>query len=426
MKPSLTRAEEWRTHWPLVLTAFLGISVPSVAMISSGLFIEPLDREFGWSRTEISAGVALASLMTIPLSPLMGALIDRWGGRRIALPGLLLTSLAIAGLSLANGSFSQWMALWFVYGLAALLIKSTLWTAAISGTFTAGRSLALSLTLSGSAMVAITIPPLTEWLIGQFGWRTAYVALAVIFGLPALLASYFFLYDARDRQRIALRTNTSETAPINPVLEGLSIAEASRSLPLYRIATATLITLLLSSAFMVHQFPILTESGVSRQNAAMLASLAGAASIIGKLLTGWLMERFDAGLIGCVTNSVMAIALLFLLEPFRTPFTIVLAMFIIGYSNGTKLQICAYLTSIYAGMLNYGKIFGVMASIIAVAAGIGPLLGGVIYDVTGGYNLLILSGIPISLVAGVLLLRLGRYPHWSRELEVRKRAPVRT
>lgn len=424
MEPSLTRAKEWRAHWPLVLTAFLGFAVPSIAIISSGLFIEPLDEEFGWSRTEISAGVALASLMTIPLSPVMGALVDRWGGRRLALPGLVLTALALASLSLANGSFGQWMTLWFLYGLAALLIKSTLWTAAISGTFTAGRSLALSLTLSGTSMVAIAVPPLTEWLIGALGWRTAYMALAMIFGLPALVMSYFFFYDVRDRKRIAIRTTPSASETSTPVLEGLSLSEAIRSPALYRIATATLITLLLSAALMVHQFPLLTESGVSRQDAALLASLAGAAAIVGKLATGWLMERFDAGLIGCATNSVMALAMLFLLEPFSSPATIVIAMLIIGYSNGTKLQICAYLTSIYAGMLNYGKIFGVMASVIAVAGGIGPLVGGIIYDATGGYNLLILLGIPTSLIAGLLLLRLGAYPHWSQSLEVRKRATV--
>lgn len=420
MEPSPTRAEEWRRHWPLVLTAFLGFGVSFVAVNSIGLFIEPLDEEFGWSRTEISAGVAMVSLMIVLLSPVMGAMLDRWGGRRLALPGLVLAALAIAGFGLANGSFIQWIGLWFIYGLGALLIKATLWTAAISSTFTVGRGLALSITLSGSAMVAIIIPPLAEWLIGHFGWRAAFVALALIFGLPALAMAYFFLYDARDRQRIALKANAGDGASDAPVLEGLSVSEASRSLPLYRIAAATLITLTLTTAFGVHQFPLLTEAGVSRQNAALLASLAGVTSIIGKLVTGWLMERFDAGLIACVTNSLMAVALIFLLEPFRTNTTIVLAMLIIGYSNGTKLQIWAYLTSIYAGMLNYGKIFGVMASVIALA-GLGPILGGVIYDMTGGYNLLIIVGIPISVIAGMLLLKLGPYPPWARSLEARKR-----
>jgi predicted MFS family arabinose efflux permease len=421
MTQMLSQAEEWRKYWPLVLAAFLGVSVPSIAVISIGLFVGPLEKEFGWSRTEISAGISLAALMTIPLSPLIGALIDRWGGRRLALPGLLLTSLAIASLSLANGSFVQWMLLWALYGLAAMLIKITLWTAAIAGTFHAGRSMALSLTLSGSAMVVIVIPPLTEWLIGSFGWRMAYIGLAAAFGIPALVMSYISLYDARDRARVARASAPSDLPPPEPArLQGLSVAEALRCFALYRIAGATLITLLLSAAFMVHQFPILTESGVSRQNAAMLASLAGVASIVGKLVTGWLMERYDGGVIGCITNLVLALAMLLLMEPFRTSSTIVLAMIIIGYSNGTKLQICVYLTSIYAGMLNYGKIFGVMASVIAVAGGIGPLVGGMIYDLSGEYDLLIFAGIPTSVIAGLLLLRLGPYPGWAPSRAARR------
>lgn len=421
MPQTLSQIEEWRRYWPLVLATFLGVAVPSIAIISIGVFVEPLSREFGWSRTEISAGITLAALMTIPLSPLMGALIDRWGGRRLALPGLAVTALAIAGLSFANGSFVQWMAIWFGYGLAVMLVKMTLWTAAIAGTFYAGRSMALSLTLSGSAMVAIVIPPLAEWLIGSFGWRTAYIGLAAVFGIPALVTSYFFLYDARDRARVARASAPDDTPPEPVRLQGLSVAEALRSFALYRIAGASLITLLLSAAFIVHQFPILTESGVSRQNAAMLASLAGVASIVGKLVTGWLMERFDGGLIGCFTNVVLALAMLLLMEPFRTPATIVLAMLIVGYSNGTKLQICVYLTSIYAGMLNYGKIFGVMASIIAVAGGIGPLVGGLIYDLSGEYDLLIFAGIPTSVIAGLLLLRLGPYPEWAPSHAASKR-----
>jgi len=417
MTQPLARSDEWRRYWPLVVTAFLGLALPSAAVNSMGVFVESLEREFGWTRTEISGGVALASLITIPLSPLVGAMIDRYGVRRLALLGILLTASAIAALSFADGAVVQWMVLWFIFGLAALLIKPTLWTAAISGAFNGGRSLALGLALSGMSMVLILVPPLTEWLISGFGWRSAYIWLAVIFGVPALGMSYFFLYGAKDRQRIARAGPAGE---VEQALEGLSVAEAFRSPALYRIAGATLITLAFGAAFLAHQFPILTESGVSRHNAALLASLAGAGSIAGKLVTGWLMERFDGGFIGCITNSLMAIGMLFLLEPFRTPVMIVLAMLIIGYSNGAKLQICVFLTSVYGGMRNYGKIFGVMASIMAVAGGLGPLLGGMIYDLTKGYNALIIVGIPSSLIAGLLLFRLGRYPRWSSSLEMKE------
>ena len=85
-----------------------------------------------------------------------------------------------------------------------------------------------------------------------------------------------------------------------------------------------------------------------------------------------------------------------------------------GYAGGTKLQICAYLTSIYGGLRNYGKIYGVMASIIAVTGAIGPLFGGIMYDLAGSYDTLILSGIPMSLLAAVLLIRLGPFPEWAQ------------
>jgi len=410
----VSRSEEWRRHWPVAFAGFLGIALPTVAMTSSGIFITSLDEEFSWPRAEVAAGLTIASLISIPFSPMVGALIDRYGVRRIGLPGLAATTLAMAAFSLADGSLSQWMLLWFVYGVAALFVQPTLWAAAISNTFHAGRSTALSVAFSGMSMVLIAVPPLTEWLINNLGWRSAYAWLAVIFGLPPLVIAYFCLFDDRDRRTLSMKGRSAAPALTESALDGLTIAEAIRSVPLYRIAAASLITLLFGAAFLVHQFPILTEAGVSRQNAALLASLAGVASVTGKLMTGWLMERYDGGLIGSITNSMMAVGIFLLWEPFRSPLTIVIAMLVIGYSNGAKLQICAFLTSVYAGVRNYGKIFGVMVSMMAGAGGLGPLLGGIIYDQTGGYNTLIIIAIPCNLIAGLLLFRLGSYPQWAR------------
>jgi predicted MFS family arabinose efflux permease len=414
-----SRAAEWRAHWPVVLVAFVGFSFPAMALHSTGLVIEPLSREFGWSRTQITAGVTLAGVMTIPLSPFVGALIDRWGVRRLALPGVILTSLAIAGFSLANGAFWQWMGLWFLFGLAGLLVKSTIWMTAVTSSFTTARSLALGVALGGTAFASALTPPLTRWITDTYGWREAYAWLGLGWGLPTFVLTLFFLFDARDRGRRAKAAGAS--AEPAPDLPGLSIQEAARSLALIRVGLATLITLVLGASLVVHKVPILTEAGVTRETAALLASLSGIAAILGKLVTGWLMERFDAGLIGGITNSVTALALVLLLEPFRTPTLIVVAMVVVGYAGGTKLQICAYLTSIYAGMKNFGKIFGVMASIISLAGSLGPLLGGIAYDVSGSYDLLILIGIPASLVGGLLLVRLGPFPEWSRALEAAPR-----
>jgi predicted MFS family arabinose efflux permease len=408
------RAAEWRAHWPLVLTAFVGLSLTSVIINSTGLVIAPIEREFGWSRTEVTVGTSLATLLAIPLSPFVGALIDRFGVRKLGLPGTVLASLGIAGIALADGSSTQWLALWIFYGLAALFIKATIWTAAVTGAFTAGRSLAISVILCGTAFASIACPPLMQFVTDNYGWREGYLAIAVLWGVPAFVLSWFFLYDAHD-QKAGGASAISAVSP--PDMQGLSVSEAARSFTLWRIGLATLIMLLLASCLLVHQVPMLNEFGVSRAKAAWLVSLTGVAAVAGKLVTGWMMERWDASLVGSATNFATALALVLLLEPFRAPATIVTSIMVVGYAGGTKLQLCVYLTGIYAGMRNYGKIFGVMASIVAVAGGVGPVVGGAIYDTFGGYDALIMMAIPASMISALLILRLGEYPEWSKSLE---------
>ena len=171
--------------------------------------------------------------------------------------------------------------------------------------------------------------------------------------------------------------------------------------------------MLFTIALVVHQIPILVEAGVSRTNAAWLASLAGAAGIAGKLVTGRLLDIFRPNLIGGLTIGGASIGFFLLLEPISTPALIVVAMLINGYASGTKLQICAYLTSRYAGTKNFGTIFSVMAALIALGSGLGPVIGGIAYDTQGDYTLLLIGGIIGSLVSAVLIFGLGRYPDWT-------------
>ena len=406
-------AQEWRASWAMVIAACIGMSFHSVTTYGFGLFIEPLTAEFGWSRSQVSSGLSVAALLSVPLAPLLGAMVDRWGSRRLALPGIIMTGLCLTSFSLANGSVTQWLVLWAGYAILSVGVNSTVWAAAISGVFTAGRGLALGVTLSGAALAQVFAPPLAQWLIDGYGWRMAFVGLGVGWGAPALLLCLFFLFDAHDRQRSRQRDKKGPT--LRPSLPGLSIGAACRNLALLRIGAATLIMMILTIAVIVHQVPLLTELGVSRQTAALLAGLTGAAGLVGKLVTGYLMDRMHAGLVSSLTMGVAALAFLMLLEPSRSLPLVVLSMVILGYSSGSKFQICAYQTSRYAGMRNFGKIFGVMSCLVALGAGLGPFVAGLIYDLFGSYRPLVLVGIPASLISGLLLFRLGPYPEWRAE-----------
>lgn len=408
--------QEWRKHWKLVLAASIAFSFTSVMTASTGLFLKPWTDEFGWSRTLLSSGMSITAITTFLFSPLFGMLIDRVGTRRMAIPGLVLLAGTMASLSMLNGSIVMWFAIWTVYAVAALCTKSTVWTAGVASAFDAGRGLALGLTLSGSAMAQAITPPLTNWLIDEFGWRMAFVWLGLGWGGLAIILCVFLLFDGYDASRRERKANPQEAKgkALLSDAPGLSISEAWRSVALWRIAISTFVMMVVTIALVVHQIPILVEAGVDRTHAALYAGMAGLAGVAGKLVTGALLDRYTARWVGGLTLAATSLTFILLLLPTRSMPIIFTAMFINGYAAGTKLQIAGYLTSAYGGMRNFGAIFGTMASLIAAGSGLGPLVGGLIYDFYGSYTLYLWFGIAGTLFSAFLIFGLEDYPEWVK------------
>lgn len=367
----------------------------------------PLGKEFGWTRTQLSLGIALSALLAIVLAPFVGRLADRWGTRRLALPGVVLTALSIAAFSLATSSFVLWLGLWVLWGLCSLLILSTVWAAAVASVFSAARGLALGITMAGTALATVIAPPLANWLIGHQGWRATFVWMGLGWGAVAFVLSYAFLFDAHN-----LRAGPRGRQNV-PTEAGLTVGEAWRNSSLWRIGLSTFLILTVTIAVVVHQFPIIVEAGLDPSSAAWLVSLSGAAGIVGKLVTGALIDRYHARWVGGLTLASTAIAYPLMAHGIATPLLITIGVMISGYAAGTKIQLCGYLTARYAGMRNYGTVFGIMTSAISLASAVGPLLAGVAHDKYGSYAPLLMAGVAVSLVSGGLILSLGRYPQWN-------------
>lgn len=411
-------AAEWKIGWKLVLACFVGYAFSAVITTSTGVFMEPLGREFGWSRTLLSTGVAISAVTTALLSPFFGILIDRYGSRPIAIAGSVASAGAIAAFGLVDGSAMQWVFLWVLYALVALSIKPTVWTAAVAGSFDAARGLAIGLTLAGTAAASTIVPPLANWLIDTVGWRLAYAWLGLGGGAITLLFCYAFLQDAHSRRASAPR-DPQGRKPMAPDLPGLTISEAWRSRALWQIAISTLIVMLLTIGLTIHQIPILTGVGISRSDAAWLASLAGIAGIVGKLATGVLLDRYRANWVGGLTLAFSMLAFALLIDGIRSPVLIVIGMLVNGYTAGSKLQIASYLTVQFAGMKNFGKIYGLMTSVVALGSGLGPVVAGLIYDLSGNYTAFLVAGTIGCVVCGLMLVTLPRYPVWSKPASLR-------
>lgn len=403
--------QEWSVGWTLVLAAALGFSFFSVLIAAVGLFMEPLGKEFGWSRTLLSAGPSIATSTTAILGPFLGAIVDRYGTRRVVLPGLLLTIAALGAFAFIDGSETQWLLLWGLFGFVSVSIKSTPWTAAVVSMFEKSRGLALGMTLAGTAVAQALVPPLGNWLIDSFGWRAAFVWLALGWGGITFVVCLLFFRGRHERRSAAEKAAAAAATP--EALPGLTIAQAWRNSVLWRIAISNFIVMVLTMGLLVHLFPILTEAGVSRTTAAWLTGLSGLAGIAGKLVTGVLLDRFRPNWVGGLTLAAAALAFALLMDGVRSPTLILIALLVNGYTAGTKTHITGYLTASYGGMRNFGAIYGVMSSLMALASGVGPLLAGRIYDTMGGYEPFLLAGSIGTAIGGLIIVTLPPYPEFA-------------
>ena len=405
--PASVAGEEWRAHWPLVLASLVGMSFYAVVTYSLGTFIAPLEAEFGWSRASISAGLTIFTVTAMIGGPFVGAAIDRWGTRRVAVPGIALHAAAFAGLSLANGALVQWFALWSVLAIAALTTKSLLWSTAVSSVFSSGRSFALAVMLSGTAVGQMS-PMLAGWLIEDYGWRQAYLFIGGGWGGLGFVLVLLFFRDAREHGR-----RSGIAAVSSADLPGLSVAEAIRDSRVLRIGVANIFLSLVGSGIAVHLVPILSGAGLSRGDAVALAALGGLAGIGGKLVAGWLMDRMQGSLVPFSGFALASAGYAMLLFAVGSKPMLTTAVVLMGFSGGTGLQITTYLISRYAGLRNFGKVFGTIGSAMMLGTSIGPVFAGRMYDIAGNYTLLLTLAIPAALICALCFVGLGPYPEFS-------------
>jgi MFS family permease len=411
-RPPKTAAEEWKAHWPLVLSAMVGFSFYTVVTYGLGAFTAPLEKQFGWSRAETFLGLTVFGFIQMAGGPFVGALLDKTGSRVMGIIGLVLAGIAFAGFSLANGSSGQWLTLWFVFGLCALMIKSTVWSAGTSSVFTTSRGLALAAVLTGSALGQVLAPIVANTLIESHGWRSAFWMIGFGWaGIGAVLVALMF-YDApalAKRGRLAAKAGNAP-APASVILTGLTVREAWRDSRMIRIGLANLAMGSISGGISAHLLPLIQETGVSAASAAGMAASAGVAGMIGKFLTGWLLDRYQGSFIPFSSFAVAAVGHFLLLDTLKTPVALTAGAMILGYSAGAGLQVTTYLVSRYAGLKKFGTIFGTIASMMLAGSAIGPLLAGKVHDVYGSYTPILLAAIPTMVLSALAFVGLGPYP----------------
>jgi MFS family permease len=397
---------EWREGWPLAIAALAGMGIGSIAIYVLGALVAPLEAEFGWSRTEIMLGLTIATLCGAALAPIVGLMLDRWGPRRIALPGAVILLFAFSALSLTTDNVAVWFGLWVLLSFGSVGVKPTVWAMAIAATFEKARGLAMAVALCGSSIAALTMPILATWLIDTQGWRNALPMIAAIVGAVVLPILFFGLHSKADRPRSGKVAGAD--GPTAAPLQGSSVRDALLSPQFAKLAGAAFIFTAFAIGLVSNMIPVITSMGFTRAQSAGIAGLVGVASFTGRLLTGYLIDRFSSDLIAGSCVALPAISCAMLLVADGNIAIVVTAILILGLSLGAEVDLIAYLTAEKFGTARYGTIFGFMTSSWYLATAAGPVLISLVYDLSGNYDLAIKLAIPAFAITALLLFTLGK------------------
>jgi MFS family permease len=189
---------------------------------------------------------------------------------------------------------------------------------------------------------------------------------------------------------------------------GSSPAQGLKSQAFWIIVIVLFFASLSQNGSITHMAALLTDRGVSTGQAAFAVSLLGGATLAGRVGTGWLLDRYFAPR---VAFALMVIAALgtFLLANARSPMTGFAGAACIGIGMGGEADVTPYLITKYFGLRSFSTLYGFTWTAYAIAGAIGPVIMGKAFDATGSYKILLSSLALLTLLAGLLMLRLPKY-----------------
>lgn len=393
---------ELKSGSKLLVACALGIATSAIALpyYSIGALTKPIALETGWSRADIQFAIAFSSGIGALTAPITGWMIDRFGVRTVALPGFV--GVAVGMLLAAS---AETLPVFYAgFALAALLGAGTnpvLWSKVVTARFDRARGTALGLALVGTALSAIALPGLITYLIERFGWHIALGLVALLPVAVSLPVAWFWLEGADDHRKTA-------TLP-RPVTTGIAVATALRGMRFWVLAASILCGYLAVSGVVTGLVPAFTDRGLSPSQAATLAGAVGIAMIPGRIMVGFLIDRFWAPAVGFVILIIPAAACMILIGS-TDAVVLVLCCLALGLAAGAELDLLAFLTARYFGLAHFSKLYALIYAGLATGSALAPALFSLLREKTGDYSFSFTVSAVLFTMAGALLLVLGRYP----------------
>jgi MFS transporter, OFA family, oxalate/formate antiporter len=391
--------------WFVVAAAFAVTFVGFGCAYAFSAFIASLQRDFGASRGSVALVFSLAGFLYFALGCVSGPLADRWGARRLAVIGMILTGLGLAAAAAAESLAEVYAA----YGLGVGLGIGFSYVpvlGAVQRWFVRRRGFASGLAVSGIGVATLVMPPVATFLIAALGWRETWLVLG---GVAIVAGGGMALMIENDPRGRGLGPDgdpvLADNQPSKPSVD--SVIEAVRSRRFIGLYAACLIGSFGLFIPFVHLVPYARDYGMSPSSAALLLGMIGVGSTAGRFFLGGLADRMGR------RRSVLAMFLgmaaaqgIWALS--SGPWSLTAFALAYGAVYGGWVALLPALVADYFGGRNVGGLIGILYTSVAFGNLIGPATAGYAFDISHSYTLPILGGVCANLIAAAVMTATAR------------------
>nr|WP_187335374.1 MFS transporter [Novosphingopyxis iocasae] len=406
--------------WRVLLGAAVGLafSPGPVSLLLIGAYAPVYAQRYGWSFGAIMFSLTILNLATIVAAPFAGRLIDRFGARTLLFPSLIAMALCLLAIGYGVTSLPALYAVCALFGFSTVGAQSLTYNKLLTGWFDANRGLVLGIASSGLGLGYSILPLIIGFGMAAYGPGGTTLLLAAIILLLPLVVNLFVAHPRPDREA---KGNEARSDPV-----GRTLRQAVTTRYFWLLAIAIFLVSIIATGIVPQFANVSKDLSFTTAQAATIASVFGIATLIGRLVVGWLFDRFFAPR---VTSIIFFAAALGYALAAWTVFGglgwtgLLIAGILMGLGFGAESDLIGYLASRYWGYRHFGAIYGSLLSIFILGAATGPLLYGTMRDIAQSYGPVFILCALLGTTASGLMLLLPRFPTAE---ELHDPVPVRT
>ena len=390
--------------WIIVAISFITLAFAFGARYSFSIFYVAILDEFGWSRGTTATILSLNLIIYGFAAPLAGALMDKYGPRKIFPLGGILIGLGLIACSTANTIWHFLIYFGMIVGLGVSFLGSTPHSPMLANWFVKRRGLAMGFALAGAGC-SFLLGMLAQYFISSFGWRASYIITGIVVMMIVIPLTAIFqrlrpedkglLPDGEDSWPVRDERQGKEALIQNALIVNKdwaaiewTLGKAARTLRFWALCCCVFLEGIGLMAILAHQVRFAIDIGFGEMLAASAFGIYGIANVVGHAF-GFVSDRLGRELTFTVatTGAILAILILLQVKEPSQLWMLYLYCILFGLSMGLlALSNYAAIADLFHGK-HLGSITGLVITSLGVGFAIGPWLAGFIYDMFGTYNL---------------------------------------